>query len=100
EDAFRAHQLPKVDVYGEQLFVVTRTAYLDGAHIGYGETHVFVGRGHIITVRHGSARAHSALREQLEATPMLLQHGVDYVLHAVLDFVVDGYPPIVSAIEA
>ena len=100
EDAFRAHQLPKVDVYGEQLFVVTRTAYLEGDHIAYGETHIFAGRGHIITVRHGSARAHKELREQLEATPMLLQHGVDYVLHAVLDFVVDGYPPIVSAVEA
>jgi len=100
EDAFKAHQLPKVDVYGEQLFVVTRTAHLDGAQFAYGETHIFVGRGHIITVRHGSARAHSTLRDQLEATPMLLKHGVDYVLHAVLDFVVDGYLPIVSAIEA
>ena len=99
EDAAKAHQLPKVDVYGEQLFVVTRTANLVEGRIAYGETHVFVGRGHIITVRHGSARAHSELREQLEATPMLLKHGVDYVLHAVLDFIVDGYLPIVSAIE-
>jgi magnesium transporter len=99
EDAFKAHQLPKVDVYGEQLFVVTRTAHLDGDQITYGETHVFMGRGHIITVRHGSARAHSELRDQLEATPLLLRHGVDYVLHAVLDFIVDGYLPIVETIE-
>lgn len=99
EDAFKAHQLPKVDVYGEQLFVVTRTAHLEATMIAYGETHVFVGAGHVITVRHGSARSHSELREQLEATPLLLRHGVDYVLHAVLDFIVDGYLPIVLAIE-
>jgi magnesium transporter len=99
EDALKAHQIPKVDVYGDQLFVVARTAHLEGEIIGYGETHFFVGPSHIITVRHGSARAHLTLREQLEATPSHLKYGVDYVLHAVLDFIIDGYFPIVEAIE-
>lgn len=99
EDALMAHQLPKVDVYGEQLFVATRTAHLKGDEISYGETAMFVGETFIISVRHGSARAHSDLRAQLEASPALLKHGVDYVLHAILDFIVDGYLPIVLAIE-
>ncbi|MCR0985838.1 magnesium/cobalt transporter CorA [Roseomonas populi] len=99
EDAFKAHQLPKVDVYGDQLFVVVRTAHLEQDSIRYGETAVFVGKHHIISVRHGSARAHKELRRQLEASPALLAQGVDYVLHGVLDFVVDGYLPIVEAIE-
>lgn len=99
EDALNARQRPKVDVYGEQLFVVAKTAHLEGDHIDYGETDFFVGRHHLITVRHGSARAHTELRAQLEASPRLLAHGVDYVLHAVLDFIVDGYMPIVDAIE-
>jgi magnesium transporter len=99
EDALKAHQLPKVDVYGDQLFVVARTAYLEDDVINYGETAVFVGVNHVITVRHGSARAHLELRERLEAAPALLNHGVDYVLHAILDFIVDGYLPIVATIE-
>lgn len=99
EDALNAHQLPKVDVYGDQLFVAAKTAHLDGEHIEYGETAIFVGKNHIITVRHGSARAHTDLRTQLEAAPTLLAHGTDYVLHAILDFIVDGYLPIVEAIE-
>jgi magnesium transporter len=99
EDAFKAHQLPKVDVYGDQLFVVARTAYLERDYIGYGETAIFVGKHHIITVRHGSVRTHSELRRQLEASPSLLSQGVDYVLHGVLDFVVDGYLPIMESIE-
>jgi magnesium transporter len=99
EDALRAHQLPKVDVYGDQLFVVARTAHLAEGEIIYGQTAVFVGQNHIITVRHGSDRAHSELRRHLEAAPSHLAHGVDYVLHAVLDFVVDGYFPIVETIE-
>ena len=99
EDALKADQLPKVDVYGDQLFVVARTAHLEGGEIAYGETAMFVGQSHIISVRHVSARTHRALRDQLEAAPSLLMHGVDYVLHAILDFVVDGYLPMVETIE-
>ena len=99
EDAIKANQLPKVDVYGDQLFVVARTARLHGETIEYGETAIFVGHSHIVTVRHGSERAHTALREQLEKAPKLLMHGTDYLLHAVLDYIVDGYAPLVDDIE-
>jgi len=99
EDAVKANQLPKIDVYGDQIFVVARTATLEGDRIEYGETAIFVGHSHIISVRHGSARSHKVLREQLEAQPTLLAQGVDYVLHAILDYIVDGYLPIVEAVE-
>ena len=50
-------------------------------------------------MRHGSERAHTALREQLEKAPKLLMHGTDYPPHAVLDYIVDGYAPLVDDIE-
>ncbi len=99
EDARKGDQLPKVDVYGDQLFVVARTARLEADALDYGETAIFVGHSHVISVRHGSTRGHSELRAHLEAAPSLLMHGVDYVLHSILDFVVDGYLPLVEAIE-
>ncbi|MFZ2997296.1 magnesium and cobalt transport protein CorA [Sphingobium sp.] len=99
EDAINAKQLPKVDIYGDQLFVVARTAHVDDGSICYGETAIFVGHSHIISVRHGSARAHLELRHDLEAVPSRLAQGVDYVLHAILDFIVDGYLPIIEGIE-
>ena len=99
EDALKAHQHPKVDIYGDQLFVVALTARLEDQTIAYGETAIFVGPSHVITVRHGSARSHSTLRDHLEAAPSLLAHGVDYVLHAIIDFIVDGYLPIGETIE-
>lgn len=99
EDALKADQLPKVDIYGDQLFVVARTARAEEGGIAYGETGIFVGRDHIISVRHGSARAHLELRRHLEALPEQLAQGVDYVLHAILDFIVDGYLPIIEGIE-
>ena len=99
EDALKANQLPKIDVYDDQLFVVARTAHLTDDHIDYGETAIFVGHSHIISVRHGSTRAHTALREQLEKSPRLLVHGVDYLLHAILDYIVDGYLPLIEDLE-
>ena len=99
EDALKAHQQPKVEIYGEQLFIVATTATFSEDAIAYGETAIFLGGRHIITVRHGSARDHSGLRSQLEASSKLLAHGVDYVLHGVLDFIVDGYVPVVEEIE-
>ncbi|MGZ9099765.1 MAG: magnesium and cobalt transport protein CorA [Brevundimonas sp.] len=99
EDAAQGDQLPKLDVFGDQLFVVARTAWLEDGQIRYGETAIFVGHSHLISVRRTSGRGHAALRAQLEASPTLLSHGVDYVLHAILDFIVDGYLPIGDALE-
>jgi magnesium transporter len=100
EDAQFGRQLPKVEQFGDQLLLVLRTAHLEsGARIAYGQTAIFLGHGYIVTVRHGSARAHSDLRAQLELNPATLAKGPDYVLHAILDFVVDGYFPIVEALE-
>ena len=99
EDAAKGEQLPKLDIFGDQLFVVARTAWLEEGSIRYGETAIFVGHSHIISVRRTSGRGHAALRTQLESSPTLLSHGVDYVLHAILDFIVDGYLPIGEVLE-
>lgn len=99
EDAAHGNQLPKLDIFGEQLFVIARTAWLEDGQIRYGETAIFVGHSHLISVRRTSSRGHADLRAQLEASPALLSHGVDYVLHAILDFIVDGYLPLGEALE-
>jgi magnesium transporter len=100
EDAQFGRQLPKVEQFGDQLLLILRTAHLEeDRRIAYGQTAIFLGKGFIVTVRHGSARAHSDLRAQLELCPEILAEGPDYVLHAILDFVVDGYFPIVEALE-
>ena len=99
EDAIKGDQLPKIDIYDDQLFVVARTAFLMEDHIDYGETAIFVGHSHIISVRHSSTRAHTALRDQLEKSPRLLMHGVDYLLHAILDYIIDGYIPLIEDLE-
>jgi magnesium transporter len=100
EDATSPSQVAKLDIYGDQVFIVARTASNDqGEMIAYGQTSIFVGRQFIVTVRLGSQRAHSRLRERLEAHPEHLAQGPDFVAHAVLDFIVDGYAPIADMVE-
>ena len=100
EDALNPTQLPKIETYGQHLFIVARTAALEsGEVIAYGQTALFLGTDFIVAVRLGSTRAHSTLRERLEFHPERLIEGPDYVAHAVLDFIVDGFQPIIERFE-
>lgn len=101
EDAMEAHQRPKLERYGETLFVVLRAArYLDAPEeVDFGELHVFVGPDFLITVRHGAAPDLSAVRRRMEETPELLKLGPEAVLYAILDAVVDGYVPVVVGVQ-
>ncbi|MER5973223.1 magnesium and cobalt transport protein CorA [Streptomyces sp. NPDC002055] len=101
EDALEAHQRPKLERYGDTLFVVLRAArYLDDPEdIDFGELHVFVGADFVITVRHGAAPDLSGVRRRMEETPELLSLGPEAVLYAILDAVVDGYVPVVAGVQ-
>ncbi len=100
EDALNPVQMPKVETYGQHLFIVARTATVEeGDNIAFGQTSLFLGRDFLITVRLGSTRAHTALRDRLEADAERLAEGPDYVAHAILDFLVDGYQPLLERYE-
>lgn len=100
EDAHAAHQRPKLEIYGDSLFVVLRTAQLQGSKIVFGETHIFAGRGYVVTVRHGPSSSYAELRARCEQAPGLLRLGEGFVLYSLMDFVVDNYFPIIDALEA
>jgi magnesium transporter len=95
EDAIHAHQRPKLEVYGDMIFIVLKTArYVDPEEIvRLGEILIFLGHDYIITVRHGEASELKDVRHALEQDPELLAHGPGAVLHAIVDRVVDDYTP-------
>lgn len=101
EDALNPNHPPKLEPYGTQLFVIARTAALGSDEtISYGQTAFFLGCDFLVTVRQGSTRAHVDLRHALEQHPERLAEGPDFVLHSVLDFIVDGYFPIIEELES
>jgi len=99
EDALKAHQRPKVEQYGEAMFIVARTAQMIDGRIAFGETHLFVGRGYVVSVRHGASTTYTPVRERCEAAPAALSEGEDFILYAILDFVVDNYMPVIEMIQ-
>jgi magnesium transporter len=99
EDADHAHQRPKIEQYGEGLFIVARTAQLVGDSIAFGETHLFVGEGYLVSVRHGASTSYAPVRARCESCPRALARGEDYILYAILDFIVDNYSPVLETIQ-
>lgn len=97
EDALKAHQRPKIESYGDALFIVMHTAQANAnCDIGVGETHVFFGPRYLVTVRHGASLPYASARERAEQNPELFRLGPGYGLYAVLDYAVDNYFPIVE----
>jgi magnesium transporter len=101
EDAISAHQRPKLERYGDTLFVVLRAArYLDPSEkVEFSELHLFIGPRFVITVCHGEVPDLAAVRRRLESDPEMLVRGPEAVLYAILDQVVDGYAPVVAGLE-
>ena len=101
EDALDAHQRPKLERYGDTLFVVLRPArYVDESEtVEFGETHVFVGKEFVVTVRHSEVPELGEVRRQLESDPELLRRGPEAILHAIMDKVVDDYGPVADGLE-
>ena len=100
EDAVKAHQRPKVELYGDTLLVVVKTTtYVDSDEvIEVGELLLFVNPAFIITVRHGEGELGS-VRSRIERRPDLLRNGVGMVFYAILDHVVDGYEDAAQGID-
>ena len=99
EDALLAHQRPKLEIYGDSIFVALRTAQLVDRKLQFGETHIFAGRGYVVTVRHGSTTAYREVRARCENAPKMLAMGESFVVYSVIDFIVDNYLPVLHALE-
>lgn len=96
EDAAKAHQFPKLEEFDDSLFIVARTAQIENGLLAFGETHLFVGPGYVVSVRHGPSRTYLEVRERAEARAQRLSEGEDFIVYAILDFIVDNYAPVLD----
>ena len=99
EDAARGHQRPKIEEYGETVFIVMQLLEMHGDDVQVGEVAVFVGRNFVLSVRRGSQQNFLGVRERCEREPELLKQGAGFVSYALMDAVVDRYFPLVDALE-
>jgi magnesium transporter len=99
EDASHGHQRPKIEEYGDQLFVVMHTVEVAGDELNVGEVDVFVGRNFVLSVRSRTERGFHDVRARAEREPDLLRYGAGFVLYALMDAIVDRYFPVLDAVE-
>ena len=100
EDALNGHQRPKLEEYGDVLFVVLHIVEPEGATLHVGELAVFAGPNFILSVRTRAQRGFGDVRARCEREPELLRHGSGFVLYALMDAVVDRYFPVLDALES
>jgi magnesium transporter len=99
DDAHSAHQRPKLEEYGDTLFMVLRTANICDHKLYFGETHLFLGERFLLSVRLGHSQSYAKVHERCESMPEQMAEGPGFAMYALMDFVVDNYRPIVDALE-
>ncbi len=100
EDAHSAHQRPKIEIYGDSLFVVLNTAQAVKGCVQFGETHIFLGKRYLVSIRHGASLSYTPARARCEREPDMMALGPSYPLYAMLDFIVDNYMPVISDFQS
>jgi magnesium transporter len=101
EDALKAHQRPKLEVYEDSLFMVIKPVVYDAAGdtVSSGEVMVFLGDAFVVTVRHGEGAPLTAVRDRLEKEPELLGKGPTAVLYGIADAAVDHYLDVATELQ-
>jgi magnesium transporter len=101
EDAIHAQQRPKLERYGDSLFMVFKPArYVDAEEVvEVGQIMVFLGSEFVVTVRHGESTELADVRRMLEEDPARLDWGPGAVLHAIADKVVDDYAAVMVGLD-
>ncbi|HZH43619.1 MAG TPA: magnesium/cobalt transporter CorA [Lysobacter sp.] len=100
EDAQHAHQRPKLEAYGNSLFLAVHTAQRIDSAIRFGETHLFFGARYLVTVRHGASSSYAPARARFERDLEAMARGPAAGLYMVLDQIVDNFMPIVDGFSA
>lgn len=99
EDTNKKHQRTKVEQYGDSLFIVARTAELSHKRIVLHETHIFAGKGYVVTIRHGAGGSYAPVRERYESLVHPYKDKEQFIVYSLLDYIVDGYMPIIEQVH-
>jgi magnesium transporter len=99
EDARHGHQRPKIEEYGDTLFVVMHLVETDGPELTVGEISIFVGHNFVLSIRNRSKQNFLGVRDRCEREPELLRLGSGFVFYALMDAVVDLYFPVIDDLE-
>jgi magnesium transporter len=101
EDAIHEHERPKLDRYRSHLFLAAYAVHLhpESGQLATSELAAFVTKRALITVRKDDGLDIGAVLDYWDASPDLAGTGVGYLLHGLIDHVVDGHFAAVQALD-
>jgi magnesium transporter len=101
EDAVLDHERPKLDRYRSHLFLTAYGVYLDtgSGQLETSELSAFITGRALITVRKDDGLDIGAVTERWDSTEDLAKYGVGYLLHGLIDFIVDEHFAAVQALD-
>ncbi len=101
EDAVHERERPKLDRYRDHLFLTAYGARLDTrtGELATSELAAFITERALITVRKDDGLDIGAVVERWDSSPDLAASGVGYLLHGLLDYIVDGHFETVQSLD-
>jgi magnesium transporter len=98
QDSMGGAQIAKVDLYTDHVFIVAKAAELGSMEIQYTDVGIFLAHGRAITICRMDTLFGHSLRKSVHRIARHDLDGPEYVVHEVLDLIVDGYFPVVQMI--
>lgn len=101
EDINHGEQLPKIEEYEENLFLVMKQMeYSPGMEsVSIGDVYVIANEKYIITIRKGYGKDFSFVRRIVEKNVKQLNQGAGFILYSIMDAIVDRYFPVINQLE-
>jgi magnesium transporter len=99
EDCLSTAQNPKIDDYGEYLYVVIHGINAEALKRDELETHdldIFLGKNYLVTFRKGYFRSVDAVAERCRKNCAIMQKDPEFLMHTIIDALVDNYLPIID----
>jgi magnesium transporter len=97
EDVTQTHQRPKLERYGDELFIVARMVYSPEDGVDIDQVSFFLGSGFVVSFQEREADVFEPVRERVrKSLGRIRTRGADYLTYALLDAVVDGVFPVLE----
>ncbi len=98
EDARETRNQPKVEAFPNYLYFIVHgvKSETNSQNFSTKELDGFLGKNFVVTYHHEQFDSIDSVKKQIRSSPFACEHGADYLLHQILDRLVDLYIPVID----
>lgn len=102
EDARQTRNAPKIEAFPDYLFFIVHGVKLETSSYNFvtKELDIFLGANFVVTYHHENFLSIDAVKRQIRSSPYVCRRGADYLLHQILDELVDLYTPVIDDFDS